>query len=60
MFKSNTESYSESWKGIADSTITELDNLQTLLYGGLLQVPLGCPIFCYIGTVVASLCATGF
>ena len=44
MFKSNTESYSESWKGIADSTITELDNLQTLFYGGLLQVPLGCSI----------------
>ena len=35
---------SDSWTGIADSTITELDNLQNLFYRVLLQVPVGCPI----------------
>ena len=34
----------DSWTGIADSTITELDNLQNLFYRVLLQVPVGCPI----------------
>ena len=34
----------DSWTGIADSTITELDNLQNLFYRVLLQVPVGCSI----------------
>ena len=34
----------DSWTGVADTTITELDNLQKLFYRVLLQVPTGCPI----------------
>ena len=34
----------DSWTGISDSTIVELDNLQNLFYRVLLEVPTGCPI----------------
>ena len=33
----------DSWTGIDESTITELDKLQNLFYRVLLQVPVGCP-----------------
>jgi hypothetical protein len=34
----------ESWTGLTDTAVQELDNLQNLFYRVLLQVPTGCPI----------------
>ena len=34
----------DTWLGVTESEIQELDNLQNLFYRVLLQVPIGCPI----------------
>ena len=34
----------DTWCGVTDSAIEELDKLQNLFYRVILQVPVGCPI----------------